>query len=352
MNQDGHRAVATYKDSGVDVAAGEVAVERIGPLVASTFSSAVLGGLGGFGSQYLADFSSLSEPVLVSSTDGVGTKTQVARALGDFSTLGFDLVAMCVDDLACLGAKPLFFLDYLAVGKQTPALVEEVVGGIARACKMAGCSLIGGETAEHPGVMNEDDLDLAGFVVGVAERHRMWGPQRVQIGDALVGISSPNLRSNGFSLVRSIYPELFHRVPGDLTSTQVSLLQRLGEPSLVYSPSLEIVGSRHEIHAAAHITGGGILSNLGRVIPPGALASLRNDSWDVPAIFLEIETAGAIERAEMFGTFNMGVGMILVLPHKEVDGVRDELAELGHQSFLMGEVVKGVHGGEGEAQWS
>lgn len=344
--------MATYKDSGVDVAAGEAAVERIGPLVASTFSSAVLGGLGGFGSKYLADFSSLSEPVLVSSTDGVGTKTQVARALGDFSTLGFDLVAMCVDDLACLGAKPLFFLDYLAVGRQTPSLVEEVVGGIARACKIAGCSLIGGETAEHPGVMQEDDLDLAGFVVGVAERHRMWGPQRVEIGDALVGISSPNLRSNGFSLVRSIYPELFKTGREDLTSAQESLLQRLGEPSIIYSPSLAVVGSRHEVHAAAHITGGGVLSNLARVIPPGASACISKDSWEVPAIFLEIESAGAIERTEMFRTFNMGVGMILVLPGEEVADVRDELQEIGHRSFIMGEVVAGIHGSDGEVRWS
>lgn len=337
--------MTTYREAGVDVAAGDESVRRISSLVSRTFTDEVMEGLGGFGSLFRLDTTSLSDPVLVSTTDGVGTKTQLARRLGDLSTLGWDLVAMCVDDLACVGAKPLFFLDYLAIGRQYPPRVEELVGGIADACLEAKVALIGGETAEHPGVMEEDDLDIAGFVVGVVERELMWGSERVEAGDVLIGLPSPNLRSNGFSLVRAVFHNIIHGAE-PLSHDERSLLQRLCAPSVLYSPKLQLLSGevRRTIHAAAHITGGGLLANLQRVIPSGLCATVDRESWEVPSVFSLVEDGGAISSSEMFKTFNMGIGMVLVVDQSADREVLDALSSVGLEAVSIGRVDAAARG--------
>ena len=295
----GDRAVpATYAGAGVDIAAGDAAVERITAVVASTARPEVLGG-----DRRLRRAASPStpaatrQPVLVSSTDGVGTKLAVARATGRYDTIGIDLVAMCVDDLVCAGAEPLFLLDYLAVGKLVPEQVEQVVAGVAEGCRQAGCALLGGETAEHPGVMGADDLDLAGFAVGVVERDAMLGPDRVRAGDVLVGLASPGLRSNGYTLARHV---LLERAALDLDGpawpgADHSLADELLRPSVVYTPAVLAALWRpgEAVHAAAHITGGGLSGNLARVLPADLDADVERSSWAVPRIFSEIARLGA-----------------------------------------------------------
>lgn len=331
------RSVSTYKSAGVDVSAGEQSVERIAPLVASTYSARVLEGIGGFGALFRAQFEGLRDPVLVSGTDGVGTKSQLARRLDILDTVGFDLVAMCVDDIACVGAEPLFFLDYLAVGKQRPEQIEALVSGIARACAEAECALIGGETAEHPGVMAPDDFDLAGFVVGVVDSAERWGAHRVEAGDVLIGLTSPNLRSNGFSLVRAIYHDLLDDARA-LAPDERAWLVELLQPSVLYSPKLRRLSYAHGIHAAAHITGGGLCSNLARVIPEQLVAEVDRLSWNVPEVFRRISSDGQVDDEEMYATFNMGIGMVLVVDPDIADGVNRELTDLGSGTVILGEV--------------
>jgi phosphoribosylformylglycinamidine cyclo-ligase len=314
-------------------------VERIAPLVAATHSTRVLEGIGGFGALFRAQFDGLSDPVLVSGTDGVGTKSQLARRLGVFDTLGFDLVAMCVDDIACIGAEPLFFLDYVAVGKQRPEQIEELVGGIARACSEAECALIGGETAEHPGVMAPDDVDLAGFVVGVVDASARWGAHRVCEGDVLLGLNSPNLRSNGFSLVRAIYSELLDDAR-PLGADGRAWLMELLQPSVLYSPKLRRISETRGIHAAAHITGGGLRSNLSRVIPSELVAVIDQSSWEVPEVFRRIAVDGQVDDEEMFATFNMGIGMVLVVSSDSAAAINQELSNLGCGTVVLGEVAQ------------
>lgn len=340
----------SYRDAGVDVDAGEESVRRMGPMVARTFSANVLEGLGGFGSLFAFDKDAYRDPVLVSSTDGVGTKTQVARALKRFDTIGFDLVAMCVDDIACSGASPLFFLDYIAVGRQLPEQVVALVGGIAEACGRARCALIGGETAEHPGVMEDDDFDLAGFAVGVVERDEIWGPARVGVGDVLIGLASPNIRSNGLSLVRKIYPGLFDGAvsfpDGDL-----ELLELLGAPSIIYSPMLGAIADRGSVHAAAHITGGGLHHNLARAIPRGLVAEVEEDSIEIPDVFRRIERDGGVSREEMFRTFNMGVGLVAVVAEHAVDETLASLVRSGAVVSVLGSVLPAGDTAKGASRW-
>ncbi len=337
---------ATYEAAGVSIDAAERVVDAIGPLAASTKRSGVLGAIGGFAGRFALDLERYPSPVLVSSTDGVGTKLAIAKAMGLYETIGIDLVAMCVDDLVCVGAEPLFLLDYIAIGVLDPDHVVKVVKGIAQGCRLAGCALIGGETAEHPGVMGKDDLDVAGFCVGVIQSGEELGPERVKDGDLLVGLVSPGLRSNGYSLARHV---LLTRGGRDLFAPAWKRATRsLGEellvPSVIYAQSvlsaLAVLGNE-KIHAIAHITGGGIPGNLSRVLPPNRDALVDLETFQVPRIFEEIQEAGDIELEEMLRTFNMGIGMVMVVAPESAQELLSTLRSAGQEAVLIGEVVAG-----------
>lgn len=342
----------TYAASGVDIAAGDEVVERIRRL--GKGRQGVLGGIGGFAGLFsLSEAGRWSDPVLVASTDGVGTKSAVAAATGRYGSIGVDLVAMCVDDLACAGGEPLFLLDYIAMGRLDPRIVEEVVTGIAGACQAVGAALLGGETAEHPGAMAPGELDLAGFAVGVAEREQLLGSHRVRPGDVLVGLGSPGLRSNGYSLARAA---LLERAGRDLEAEAwpgagVSLADELLLPSVLYSPLLRGLAASAELHAASHVTGGGIAANLARSLPPDCDAVVEIGSWAVPRIFEEIRLAGGVADDEMAKTFNMGLGMILVAEADSVDSVLSASAAAGLDASVVGEVRKGSGNARLEGSW-
>jgi phosphoribosylformylglycinamidine cyclo-ligase len=330
---------ATYAGAGVDIGAGDAAVERMKGLVA---------GIGGFGGQFPLDMTRYVHPVLVASTDGVGTKLMVAQATGRYDTVGIDLVAMCVDDLVCVGAEPLFMLDYIATGKVDPDQVATVVGGVSEGCRQAGCALIGGETAEHPGSMAPDDLDLAGFAVGVVEQGAELGPALVVAGDVIVGLPSPGLRSNGYTLARHVLLERAGRNLGDPAwpGAAQTLADELLRPSVIYAPAVLALRQElgHGLHACAHITGGGIVGNLPRVLPEGLGAVLERSSWAQPRIFAEIQELGAVDEAEMDRVFNRGVGMALVVAGDRADDALAALAAAGAPSTVIGAVVDGGPG--------
>ena len=334
----------TYAGAGVSIAAGDDAVQRIKPLVRSTYRPEVIGDIGGFGG--LFDIASLgyTHPVLVSSTDGVGTKALVAMQMQRYDTIGLDLVAMCVDDLVCQGAQPLFFLDYISIGRLDPDQIEALVSGIADGCRQAGCALIGGEMAEHPGVMAEGEFDLVGFAVGVAERDALVTGRTVTPGDVLIGLPSPNLRSNGFSLARRVFFEVAGVDVHDPAwpGADRSLGDELLEPSVIYAPAVLAAMRAVEVHGVAHITGGGIPGNLARVIPAEVDALVDAATWEAPRIFGELARLGSIDRHEMFRAFNCGIGMILVVPPEAVRGAVDVLASHGHAARVVGEVVRGT----------
>ena len=334
----------SYKDAGVDIEAGEDAVERIKPIVASTNRPGVLGSIGGFGGLFDLGAAGHEGSMLVSSTDGVGTKALVATMTGRYDTIGIDLVAMCVDDLVCQGAEPLFFLDYVSVGAVEPAQMEALVGGVAEGCKQANCALVGGEMAEHPGVMEPGEFDLVGFSVGAVAPDSVITGERVEVGDAIVGISSPNLRSNGFSLARKIMFEAAGKSPDDPAwgGADVTVADALLEPSVIYTPAVLAVAKQFDVRAVAHITGGGLPGNLNRVLPSNMDASVDTTSWGVPPIFTELQRLGDVPTAEMFRTFNMGVGMALVVPAAEADAVCDALLDHGHPATPIGEITAGT----------
>ncbi len=350
----GGTGAATYAGAGVDLSAGDEAVARIRDAVASTARPEVLGGIGAFAGLFALDRDRFPHPVLVSSTDGVGTKMLVAQATGRYETIGVDLVAMCVDDVVCAGAEPLFLLDYVAVGKLLPARVESIVGGIAEGCRIAGCALVGGETAEHPGAMGPDAVDLVGFALGVVEAGRELGPHRVVPGDVLVGLPSPGLRSNGYTLARHV---LIERAGLSLEGpawegAARSLADELLEPSLVYAPAVlaALAAARTGVHACAHVTGGGIPGNLRRVLPRDTDAVLDPSTWEVPRIFTEIARLGRVSDAEMTRVFNLGLGMILVVAPDAVETVVravgaaaacSAVGQVGSCPVVVGEVVAG-----------
>jgi phosphoribosylformylglycinamidine cyclo-ligase len=340
-------AQSTYRDAGVDIEAGDAAVERIRSHVASTTRPGVLGGVGGFGGLFdLAALSHYRDPLLVSSTDGVGTKALVAAELGVYDTLGFDLVAMCADDLVCTGAEPLFFLDYVLVGRLDPALVEQVVTGLAAACREVGAAIVGGEMAEHPGQLPEGELDLAGFCVGAVERDRLL-PQRVEPGCALVGLASPNLRSNGFSLVRRVFagrPLGGEAWPG----AGRTLGQVLLEPSVLFAPHARRLLEALDVRALAHITGGGMVPKLGRVVPDGCVAVVDRSSWEPPRIFTEVQRAGGISDDEMAAVFNLGIGMVAVVPAEEAAAA----CGLVEGARVIGEIVAAAPGDTERVAWA
>ena len=334
----------TYAQSGVSIEAGDEAVERIRGVVASTARPEVLGGIGGFGGLFALNTKKFREPVLVASADGVGTKLEVARQVGRYDTVGIDLVAMLVDDLVCVGAEPLFLLDYVAVGALNPARLEELVGGIARGCRIAHTALLGGETAEHGGVMKPDELDVAGFAVGIVERGSELGPHLVRDGDVLVGLASPGLRSNGYTLARSILATsqaALHEPAYE--GAERSLGDELLVESVIYAPTVlamigELAGA---VHACAHVTGGGILGNVVRILPPSLDAVIEMSSFSTPEIFLEIQRRGRVSADEMVRVFNCGIGMVVAIEAGVADAALDVARSTGVDAVIVGEVRTG-----------
>jgi phosphoribosylformylglycinamidine cyclo-ligase len=322
----------TYRDAGVDIDAGDELVERIKPHAARTLRREVLGGLGGFGG-LCALPSGYKEPVLVSGTDGVGTKLKVAFATGRHDTIGIDLVAMCVNDIAVAGAEPLFFLDYFASGRLDVAVGEAVIKGIADGCQQAGCALIGGETAELPGFYADGEYDLAGFAVGVVERSKILDGARIAPGDRVVGVASSGLHSNGYSLARKA---LLEKLALPLAEVADELLR----PTRIYVRALRAAMAAGEVRCAAHITGGGLVENPPRILRDGLVMRLDERAWPEPAIFRRIAEAG-VERAEMRRTFNCGLGLVIVTPPADAERVRAACEAAGEKSFLVGEIVAG-----------
>ncbi len=333
----------TYEAAGVNIAAGEAAVERIKDKVRSTFRPEVIGDIGGFGGLFSFANHRYKHPVLVSSTDGVGTKALIAQASGRFATIGVDLVAMCVDDLVCQGAEPLFFLDYIAVGKLDPDHIEQLVEGVAEGCRQAGCALIGGEMAEHPGAMEPGEFDLVGFAVGVAERDELITGADIRPGDVLIGLPSPGIRSNGYSLARRVLLEVAQR-PLDgpaFEGAHHTLAEELLTPSVIYAPAILALQRAVAVRGVCHVTGGGLGGNLTRVLPKGVDAAIDPGTWEEPRIFGEIRRAGGIDQDEMRKVFNLGIGMVVVVPPADAYKALDVLRAKGHRAVQIGEVVKG-----------
>ncbi len=332
----------SYRDAGVDIDAGNSLVEQIKPLAAATRRPGMLAGLGGFGALFEIP-EHYRQPVLVSGTDGVGTKLKLAMEMNKHDTIGIDLVAMCVNDLIVQGAEPLFFLDYYATGTLDVATATEVVAGIAEGCKQAGAGLIGGETAEMPGMYQPGDYDLAGFCVGVVEKARIIDGSRVRTGDVLIGLASSGPHSNGYSLIRKV----IETAGADLAMAfdGATLGERLLEPTRIYIKPLLALFERVPVHALAHITGGGLLENIPRVLPEGRCARLRASSWQAPAVFDWLQENGNIEASEMYRTFNCGIGMVLVLDPAHADEALAFLAEQGETAMHLGEITE-AHAGE------
>jgi phosphoribosylformylglycinamidine cyclo-ligase len=331
-----------YREAGVDISAADAAKARIKGLAKSTFNAQVLTEIGSFGGMFRPDLSRYREPVLVASTDGVGTKIKVAILAGIHDTVGYDLVAHCVNDILVQGAVPLFFLDYVALGKMDPVKVEQIVSGFSRACSEFSCPLIGGETAEMPGTYAEDDYDLAGFIVGVVEKDKSL-PLGVREGDVLLGLPSLGLHTNGYSLARKVLLEtLGHRVSTHLPELGTTVGQALLAPHRGYLAALEPLLERDKVRALCHITGGGFPGNIPRVLPDGLAARLRRGAWEVPALFRLIQKGGGISDEEMERTFNLGVGMIVVVSPSDLHEVEHSLERRGEPSFVIGSVVAGA----------
>ncbi len=336
MSDSPSRTSLTYRDAGVDIDAGEALVERIGADVASTNRPEVLDGLGGFGGLFALDTSRYREPVLVSGTDGVGTKLKLAQSWQQHDGIGRDLVAMCVNDIVVTGAEPLFFLDYYATGKLEVDAAEIVIRGIAAGCRDAGCALIGGETAEMPGLYAAGDYDLAGFAVGVVERSALLRAERVGVGDVVLGIASSGPHSNGYSLVRRVL-ELEGADP-DTPCGDTTLRDALLAPTRIYVRPLLALLEREPVHALAHITGGGLLDNLPRVLPPGVCVRLDARNWSRPPVFDWLQQRGGIAAEEMLRTFNCGVGMCAVVPAERAEAAREALIRAGETAWVLGRI--------------
>ncbi len=332
----------TYKKAGVDIDAGNEAVRLMGAAVRSTFRPEVLSELGGFGGLFALDTHKYKEPVLVSGADGVGTKLKIAFMADKHDTIGQDAVAMCVNDILVQGAEPLFFLDYLAMGRLEPAKVAEIVGGVAVGCRLAGCALLGGETAEMPGFYPDGEYDLAGFAVGVVERQKLVNGNGSLAGDSVIGLPATGLHSNGFSLARKIF---FESVGWSLNSYIPELGKTLGEelltPTKIYVRSVLNLLANITVRGMAHITGGGLPENVPRCLPPGLGVSLERQAWTVPPVFALLQRLGDVSQDEMFRTFNMGIGFVLVIAKDDTDRAMTILGEMGETPLLLGEVVKG-----------
>ena len=329
----------TYEAAGVSISAGEEAVQRIKDRVRQTFRREVIGDIGGFGGLFAID----KDRVLVSSTDGVGTKALVAQATGRFDTIGLDLVAMCVDDIVCQGAEPLFFLDYIAVGRLDPDHIDQLVHGVAEGCLQAGCALIGGEMAEHPGAMEPGEFDLVGFAVGVVDRDRIITGEHLAPGDVLIGLPSPGLRSNGYSLARRVLLDVGGRSLDQPAwdGAHRTLADELLEPSVIYAPAIRDLLRHVDVHAIAHITGGGLRGNLARVLTDHTDAVVHRRKWEAPRIFTEIQHLGSVGDEEMERVFNLGIGMVVAVNARDAYRALDALRASGHRAVEIGQITDG-----------
>ena len=337
-----------YKSAGVDIEAGYRSVELIKKCVSETNRPEVMGGLGGFSGAFsAAAFKGMEEPVLLSGTDGVGTKLKAAFILDKHDTIGIDCVAMCVNDVACAGGEPLFFLDYIACGKNIPEKIAEIVKGVAEGCKMAECSLVGGETAEHPGMMPDEEYDIAGFSVGVVDKKDLITGENIKPGDMLIGIASSGVHSNGFSLVRSVFEMTEESLNTYYDELGKTLGEALIEPTRIYVKGLKAVKNAGVIiKGCSHITGGGFYENIPRMLPDGVKAVVNKNAYEVPAIFKLLADKGDIAEQMMYNTFNMGIGMVLAIDPADKDKVISALESTGDKACVLGEVVSGEKGVE------
>lgn len=331
----------SYKKAGVDVTAGYKSVELIKKHVQSTYTDGVLADIGGFGGLFAPNIKNMKEPILVSGTDGVGTKLKIAFLLNKHDTIGQDCVAMCANDIVCCGATPLFFLDYLALGKNVPEVVEEIVKGVTDGCKMAGCALVGGETAEMPGFYPVDEYDLAGFCVGIVDKEKIIDNNSINVGDRVIGISSSGVHSNGFSLVRKV----FNVNKEKLNEYREELGKTLGEsllaPTKIYVKPVLKVLEKIKVKGISHITGGGFYENMPRMLNEKVALKINKDSYEVPEIFKLIQREGNIPTRDMYNTFNMGIGMCLIVSKEDVSETLEILKQAGETAYQIGEVIEG-----------
>ena len=329
----------TYKDAGVDTKEGERAVSLMKEHVKKTFNENVLTGLGSFGSLFSLDVAGMKQPVLVSGTDGVGTKLQIAFMMDKHDTVGIDCVAMCVNDVLCQGAKPLFFLDYIATGKVRAEKIADIVKGIADGCSQSGSALVGGETAEMPDFYGEGEYDMAGFSVGIVDKERIITGERIAAGDRIIGIPSSGIHSNGYSLVRKVF---FEKMKMGVDEYVDELGQTLGEalltPTKIYANACGAVLPKFDVKGIVHITGGGFFENIPRILPDDTAAVIDTDAWQIPPIFTYIEKCGNIDRKEMFSTYNMGIGMMMVVDADDAAGVVEALKAAGENAAVIGEI--------------
>lgn len=335
-----------YKTSGVDIEAGYKSVELMKDHVKATMRPEVLGNIGGFAGAFdLAAIKDMEEPVLLSGTDGCGTKVKLAFLMDKHDTIGIDAVAMCVNDIACSGGEPLFFLDYIACGKNYPEKIASIVSGVAQGCIQSEAALVGGETAEHPGLMPEDEYDLAGFAVGVVERKEMITGEHIKNGDVIIGIASSGVHSNGFSLVRKVFEMTEESLNTYYDALGRTLGEALLEPTRIYVKGLKAVKKAGvTVKGCSHITGGGFYENIPRMLPEGAHAVIYKDSYEVPAIFKLLAKEGDIAEEMMYNTFNMGIGMMVVVDPADVDKTREAFESVGDQTFVVGEIKAGEKG--------
>lgn len=330
----------TYKDAGVDISAGNSFVNLIKPLVKSTSRPEVMAEIGGFGGLFSLNASKYKNPVLVSGTDGVGTKLKLAFMADVHDTVGIDLVAMCVNDIVVQGAEPLFFLDYLATGKLLPEKAADIVKGIAEGCRQAGCALIGGETAEMPGFYSDGEYDVAGFAVGVVDRDNIIDGSGIAVGNRLIGIASTGLHSNGYSLARKlVFERMGLAIDSELPGTGKTVAEALLAPTRIYIRSIMNLLKDYSIKGIAHITGGGLLENIPRILPKGCRATIHLSRWERPVLFDVLRDAGNVERDEMYRTFNMGIGMVLAVAEHDAEDMLDRLNGLGERAWVIGEIT-------------
>ena len=331
----------SYKNAGVDVTAGYKAVELMKEHVKRTKTSGVVSGIGGFGGLFAPDMKGMEEPILVSGTDGVGTKLKLAFLLDKHDTIGIDAVAMCVNDVVCCGAKPMFFLDYIAVGKNVPEKVAQIVSGIADGCEMSYSALVGGETAEMPGFYPVDEYDVAGFSVGIVDKKKIIDGSKLTAGDVLIGLPSSGVHSNGFSLVRKVFGIDENTIHNEYPELDKPLGETLLTPTKIYvKPILDLI-SKVDVKAISHITGGGFYDNIPRILPVDCDALVDAEAWEVPVVFQKLQEWGNVPWPEMYRTFNMGVGMVLVIDPAEADAVRAHLKEAGEVFYELGSIVPG-----------
>ncbi len=331
----------SYKQAGVDVTAGYKSVELMKKCVRETYTKGVISDLGGFGGLFSIDTKQMEEPILVSGTDGVGTKLKLAFLMNKHDTIGQDCVAMCVNDIVCCGAKPLFFLDYMSLWKNIPEMVATIVSGVAGGCKMAGCALVGGETAEMPGLYAENEYDLAGFSVGIVDKKKMINPENIEIGDVVIGLASSGVHSNGFSLVRKVFNVNEQNLKEYKEELGTTLGEALLTPTKIYvKPVLSLLEQVH-IKGISHITGGGFFENMPRMLNEKVALSINKDAYEVPAIFKLIQKQGNIPLRDMYNTFNMGIGMAIIVPKNEQEKALQILKQEGETAYVIGEVVEG-----------